>query len=196
MRGFTAIELLIAMAITLAVMAAALALAQPAQAAFRVQLEAVDVTQRLRAAVDALTRDILMAGSGLPPGEAGVAPYDTGSADSGLTIRYIPAAGEAAVSRSYYVGIDAGAALSELRRSEGSTDVPVVDHIAAAAFSCFDAAAGLVPLCGDSSRIRRVRIVLRVESVLHQMRRSDTMFRVPDETVVVDVAPRALQAGG
>lgn len=196
MKGFTVIELLIAMAMTLAVMAAALALAHPAQAAFRVQLEAVDVTQRLRAAVDALTRDILMAGSGLPRGVAGVAPYDRGSSDSGLTIRYVPAAGRAAVARSYYLGIDTDANVSELRRSDGTTDVPVVDHVAAAAFICFDDAAGLVPLCGDSSRIRRVRITLRVEGVMRQTRRTDTMFRVPDETVVVDVAPRAMQTGG
>lgn len=196
MRGFTALELLIAMAMTLAVTAAALALAHPAHAAFRVQLEAVDVTQRLRAAVDVLTRDILMAGSGLPPGEAGVALYETGSADSGLTIRYVPEAGAAAVARSYYVRIDADANLSELRRSEGTTDLPVVDHVAAAAFTCFDAAAALVPSCGDASRIRRVRITLRVEGVLRHTRRTDTAFRVPEETVIVDVAPRALQAGG
>ena len=196
MRGFTVIELLIAMAMTLAVMAAALALAHPAHAAFRVQLEAVDVTQRLRAAVDVLTRDILMAGSGLPSGEAGVAPYGTGGADSGLTVRYVPEAGAGAVVRSYYLRIDADANVSELRRSEGRTDVPVVDHVAAVAFTCFDAAAGLVPLCGDSSRIRRVRITLRVEGVLRHTRRTDAMFRVPDETVIVDVAPRALQAGG
>src|SRR5688500_6239031 len=88
--GFTVIELLIAMAMTLAVTAAALVLAQPAQAAFRVQLEAVDMIQRLRAAGDALSREILMAGSGLPPGTPGVTPYQPGTPESGLTVQYAP----------------------------------------------------------------------------------------------------------
>ena len=193
--GFTVIELLIAMAMTLAVMAAALALAQPAQAAFRVQLEAVDVTQRLRAAADALTRDILMAGSGLAPGVAGVSAYEPGTVESGLTVRYVPAGG-AAVTHSYYVRLDDDANVYELRRSDGDTDVPVVDHVASAEFSCFDDAAGIVASCGDAARIRRIRVTLRVQPVMRHMRMRNNVLHVPDEETVVDVAPRGLQRGG
>jgi hypothetical protein len=194
-HGFTVVELLLAMAMTLAIMAAGLALAQPAQAALGVQLESIDVTQRLRAAVDSLTRDILMAGSGLPPGVPAVNAYQPGSSESGLTVRYVPAGGGVMITRSYYVRIDSGTNLSELRRSDGSTDVPVVDHIASAVFTCFDESAVGVPSCGEAERIRRVRIALRVEGVMRHTRRSDTMLRVPAVDVVVDIAPRALPGG-
>jgi hypothetical protein len=194
-RGFTVVELLLAMAMTLAIMAAGLALAQPAQAALGVQLESIDVTQRLRAAVDSLTRDILMAGSGLPPGVPAMNAYQPGSPESGLTVRYVPVEGGGMVTRSYYARTDSDTNLSELRRSDGSTDLPVVDHIASAAFTCFDESAAGVPSCGEAERIRRVRIALRVEGVMRHTRRPDTMLRVPAVDVVVDIAPRALQGG-
>jgi type II secretory pathway pseudopilin PulG len=195
-NAFTVIELLIAMAMTVAIMASALALAQPAQAAFRVQLESVDVTQRLRAAADALTRDILMAGSGLPAGVAGVTRYTTAASEDGLTVRYVPNASALVTTRSYYVTVDADSNLYQLRRSDGETDVPVVDHIASAVFSCFDDAAGVVASCGDAARIRRVRVTLRVQAVMQHMRTAATLLRVPGQDVVVDVAPRGLETGG
>lgn len=194
-RGFTVVELLLAMAMTLAIMAAGLALAQPAQAALRVQLESIDVTQRLRAAVDSLTRDIRMAGSGLPPGVPAVTAYQPGSSESGVTVRYMPAEGGGMTTRSYYVRVDDRTNLSELRRTDGSTDLPVVDHIASALFTCFDEDAVGVPSCGEAERIRRVRIVLRVEGIVRHTRRPDTMLGVQAVDVVVDVAPRALQPG-
>lgn len=194
--GFTLIELLMVMTMTLGITAAALALAQPAQAAFRVQLESVDVTQRLRAAADALSRDMLMAGSGLPPGVPGVTPYQPGTPQSGLTVRYVPAAGDAVTTHSYYVRTDADANLYELRRTDGETDVAVVDHIATVAFSCFDQAAAVVSSCGEAARIRRVRITVRIQAVMRHMRLTPAMLRVPDEEIIVDVAPRSLQAGG
>ena len=184
--GFTVIELLIAMGMTLVIMAAGLALVQPAQAALRVQLESIDVTQRLRAAVDSLTRDIVMAGSGLPPGVPAVTVYQPGSSGSGLSVRYLPAEGGSMTTRSYYVRTDDRATLSELRRADGSSDLPVVDHIAGAVFSCFDESGADIPSCGEAERIRRVRITLRVEGVM----------RHTAEEVMVDIAPRALQGGG
>lgn len=194
-RGFTVVELVLAMAMTLVVMAAGLALAQPAQAALGVQLESIDVSQRLRAAVDSLSRDILVAGSGLPPGVPAVSAYQPGSSESGLTVRYVAAEG-GTITRSYYVRADSATNLSELRRLDGSTDVPVVDHIASVDFACFDENAGGVPACEDAERIRRVRIALRVEGVLRHTRRVDTLLRVPPVDAVVDITPRALQGGG
>jgi hypothetical protein len=183
------------MVMMLAVMAAALSLAQPAQAALRVQLEAADVTQRLRAAADALTRDLLMAGSGIAPGAAALAPY-LGSAGSGLTIRYAAAAGAPVTAHAYYVRLDPDENVYELRRANGDTDVPVVDHIASALFTCFDDNAAVVPLCGDSARIRRVRVALRAQSVMSHVRTRPTLLRVPEEDALVDVSPRALAGGG
>ena len=64
MKGFTVIELLVAMAITLIVTAATLSLIGPAHAAFQVQPESADLQQRARVGIDALQRDLLMAGAG------------------------------------------------------------------------------------------------------------------------------------
>lgn len=62
-RGFSLIELLIALTITLMLAGAAFGLVGPANGAFQTQPEAADVQQRLRAATDALSRDLLAAGS-------------------------------------------------------------------------------------------------------------------------------------
>jgi prepilin-type N-terminal cleavage/methylation domain-containing protein len=64
-KGFTLVELLVAMAITLVVTAATLALVRPAHDAFQVQPETADLQQRTRAGIDALQRDLLMAGAGM-----------------------------------------------------------------------------------------------------------------------------------
>jgi hypothetical protein len=57
-------ELLIAIGITLAVAAGVFALVHPAYGTFETALETADMQQRLRVAVDTLTRDLTMAGSG------------------------------------------------------------------------------------------------------------------------------------
>lgn len=65
MRGFTLIELLVAMCIMLLITAAALSLVGPVRDAFQVQPESSDQQQRIRIGVDALHRDLLMAGAGM-----------------------------------------------------------------------------------------------------------------------------------
>jgi prepilin-type N-terminal cleavage/methylation domain-containing protein len=65
MRGFTLVELLVAMAITLIVTAATLSLIGPAHDMFQVQPESADLHQRIRVGIDALQRDLLMAGAGM-----------------------------------------------------------------------------------------------------------------------------------
>ena len=64
MKGFTLVELLVAMAITLTVTAATLSFVKPAHDAFQVQPETADLYQRIRVGLDALHRDLLMAGAG------------------------------------------------------------------------------------------------------------------------------------
>ena len=58
-------ELLVAMWITLLVAAATLSLIGPVHDAVQVQPETADVQQRLRVGIDALQRDLLMAGAGM-----------------------------------------------------------------------------------------------------------------------------------
>jgi len=63
-RGFSLVELMVALAIALLVTSAVFAMLNPAGGAFQVQPEAADTLQRLRAATDALRRDVMSAGSG------------------------------------------------------------------------------------------------------------------------------------
>ena len=65
MSGFTLVELLVAMAITVIVAAATLSFVRPAHDAFQVQPETADLHQRARVGLDALHRDLLMAGAGM-----------------------------------------------------------------------------------------------------------------------------------
>lgn len=62
--GFSLIEMLLALVLTLVVTTAALALVLPVQGVFEAQPEAMDMQQRLRVAADALSRDLTMAGAG------------------------------------------------------------------------------------------------------------------------------------
>lgn len=68
--GFSLVELLLAALITLIVIGGAFELAGPAQRMFQSQPEASDVQQRTRVAVDAIRRDLLMAGGGMYAGPA------------------------------------------------------------------------------------------------------------------------------
>lgn len=61
-RGFSLVELMIALAVSTLVTAGVFAMLDPANGAFRTQPEAADVSQRGRAAVDALVRDVAGAG--------------------------------------------------------------------------------------------------------------------------------------
>lgn len=66
-RGFSLIEVLISMAITLIVMGAVFGLLTRGQRSFQREPEVADLQQSARAALDLVTRDILQAGAGLPP---------------------------------------------------------------------------------------------------------------------------------
>jgi hypothetical protein len=69
-HGFSLVELLLASLITLVVVGGGFALAAPAQRMFQAQPEAADMQQRMRVAVDALRRDLIMAGAGTYAGPA------------------------------------------------------------------------------------------------------------------------------
>jgi hypothetical protein len=69
-EGFSLVELLLASLITLVVVGGAFELAAPAQRMFQAQPEAADMQQRMRVSVDALRRDLVMAGAGMYVGPA------------------------------------------------------------------------------------------------------------------------------
>ncbi|HEY1910351.1 MAG TPA: prepilin-type N-terminal cleavage/methylation domain-containing protein [Vicinamibacterales bacterium] len=63
-RGFSLIESIVAMAITLTVTAGIFGMVHPARRTTAAELEVADLQQRLRVAADALSRDLLLAGAG------------------------------------------------------------------------------------------------------------------------------------
>ncbi len=133
--GFSIVELLIAMAVTLCVMASTLSLVSDVQRGFASEGERADMQQRLRVATDAVSGDLLMAGAGafqgtragpldfffasVLPGRQGASGADvagTFKADT-VTVLYVPPAGAAQTtirqslspqSGSVSLNIDAG----------------------------------------------------------------------------------------
>ncbi len=115
--GFSLVEMTIAVAIVLAVTGAVFALMDPTQGAFQAQPEAIDLHQRVRVAVDAITRDLIMAGAGsggyfaavLPRRRGHLSPDPPGAFfDDRISVLYVPAgAPETIVS----VATDAGNAV-------------------------------------------------------------------------------------
>ena len=68
-------EMMIATAIMMTVTGGVFTLLNPIQGTFQAQPEVSDMLQRLRVGVDALTRDLLMAGAGLATGPPAAALY-------------------------------------------------------------------------------------------------------------------------
>jgi len=106
--GFSLLEVVVATGLLLAVTATVFAMLEPAQNTFAAQTEVADMQQRLRVAIDALSRDLLIAGAGpyagtqpsslismLPP----VLPFRQGATDDDppgtfatdrLTLMFVP----------------------------------------------------------------------------------------------------------
>jgi len=67
-RGFSVVELLVAMTVMVCATAAIFAVLDPSGSTFSMQAEATDMQQRLRVATNTLQHDLLMAGAGPPLG--------------------------------------------------------------------------------------------------------------------------------
>jgi len=89
-EGFSLVELMVALTLSLAVVSGVFRLIDPASGAFQTQPEVTDVQQRLRAAVAALVRDV---------GAAGGAPYLASRAD-GFSAAPVPAVFPMRIGRS------------------------------------------------------------------------------------------------
>lgn len=130
-RGFTTVELLVALAIGVAVLGAVLSLASPD--AFAVQSEMSDMNQRLRGGADALFRDLVNASA--------IRPYRTGgsSPDAPGTFRFDTITALGAGVSTYWLKSDASTGLEQLMVYSGgvSLDIPVVDHVVRLRFDYF-----------------------------------------------------------
>jgi type II secretory pathway pseudopilin PulG len=215
--GFTMVEVLIASAITMAMIGAVLVVVNPSQAMVRAQGDAADLHQRLRAAADTIGAD-LRAALAVRPYRIGATRDDPATGvyyrPDTLTVLGIPSSPlslDTNASRTYYLKRVAGSG-TLMQYDGGLSDLPMLDHVVALSFDYFGFSepggplvrldpATLVdgPWSDDSAprvfdadllRIREVRILLRLESTDPLLRRL-----VPDEEIVLHVATRHVAAG-
>ena len=203
-------ELLIASAITLTLMATVLEMTRPLQRLFDTQPEYADVHQRMRAAVGALTKDLLAAAQPVMPYRAGVRRHDpaVGVFYRSDTITLVPVPGDDPDGRphTYYLKNDAATGIAQLMRYDGhESDLPLADHVVGLGFDYFGADGAQLAAAAfqdgpwfpddedrnrfdmDLLKIRRVRVTLRVQPASAALRRL-----LPDREIRFDVAPRNL----
>ena len=155
-NGFSFVETLVALTITLLVTASACLLLLPTQSLAASRSETADMQQRLRVAADALTQHLAAAGAGAYAGAdpgpltdavAAILPYRAGSAPDppgtfrtdALTVLSVPRNDSQPVATTYWLKTDNATATYQLMSVDGYTgiDVPVVDHVVALAFEYF-----------------------------------------------------------
>jgi Tfp pilus assembly protein PilW len=215
-RGFTTIELLITSAITLAVTAALLGLVQRAQSSFRPQPEHADLHQRLRAAADALTRDVALAGAGLHASSVpSVVPYRIGAvagdADAAggyrsdtVSVSYVAWGASNPESHTYYLRTDPSADSGSLMHYDGqTTDLPVVDGVVALQFEYFGTDGSPIDparfqdgpwVPEDPDAVQFDADLLEIRRVRVAMRMHAHDRSVPDEELRFDIAVRNVRA--
>ena len=208
-RGFSLVELIVSVAIMVAVLAGVFHVVNPAYGIFETELERIDMQQRARVSADALVRDLIVAGAGAstPP----VAPYRRGtSADppgavfaDRISVAYtLP--GSTPVIATYTTRTDASG-VSHLMRYDGdASDLPVVDYVSGFDADYFDAAQRIgLDRFGDGPWVPDAVSLGRYDADLLSVRRIRLCFtirparallsgRVADHRFCVDVAPRNL----
>lgn len=209
-RGFSFIELLVSMAITVVVTSGMFSFIYSAIGVFEVDLEHTDMQQRARVATDALFRDLVMAGAGAQ--RPAVAPFRRGSLNPDLPgsvfadrifILYVPSDAAAAVVITYGRRVDS-AGVPHLTRYDGAaSEMPLVDQVVGLRFEYFDAAGMSIAMDrfadgpwipdavaadrfdADLPSIRRVRAIVRLRPA-----RVFVAAPLADLEVVLDVSPR------
>jgi type II secretory pathway pseudopilin PulG len=190
MRGFSLVELVFSVAIVIAVAAAVFRLVGPSRRVFESALQQAETHQRIRASMEWMFRDLVMAGAGLrlpavAPFRRGLRTPDapgTARADR-VSVSYVPRDSTLAdaVTATYWTRAERNGSLQLMRYDGRDTDLPMTDLVTSLRFEYF--ADGDVPLPyaaftdgpwlpsgelgsydGDLLLIRRVRVILRVQS--------------------------------
>ena len=212
-RGFSFIELVVSIALLLMVAGSMFDFVHSARGVFEIDLERADMHQRVRVGMDALFRDLVMAGAGLQipavvPFRRGLVdpdPPESGFPDR-ISVVYVPpdvTAGSATITYARHVG---PAGVPHLTRYDGiATELPLVDHVADLRFEYFDLegnqmatarladgpwipnAVAVDRFDADLLAIRRVRAIVRVRPA-----RAFVGLPVADLEVRIDVSPRNL----
>lgn len=214
--GFTMIEVLLATALTMAVVGAILTVVSPAQLMLRAQGDAADLHQRLRSAADTIGADVRAAKA--------VRPYRVGAMDDDaafgvyyrpdtLTVLGVPSAPlslDADASRTYYLKSGPTSGTFQLMQYDGGlSDLPMLDHVVRLSFDYFGLSTPGGPLVrlepralvdgpwtedaqhrtfdADLLRVREVRVLLRLESTDPLLRRF-----VPAEDIILHIAMRTI----
>jgi prepilin-type N-terminal cleavage/methylation domain-containing protein len=138
-RGFSLIESIVALGVTVIVAAVIFDLVAQSRRRFDAEPDVADRQQRIRVSVDALSRDLLMASAVMPYRAAGAAPDPPGTfRDAVVTIVSERPAGEDDAVRSYYLRRDVASGASQLMRAEGGGgDAPVADGVTSLVFAYF-----------------------------------------------------------
>lgn len=215
--GFSIVELLIASAMTMAVVADILAVVNPAQLMFRAQSEAADLHQRLRAAADTIGADVRAATAvrpyrlGATRDDAAVGVYYRPDTLTVLGVPSSPLSLDVDASRTYYLRSAAPPGTFQLMQYDGGlSDLPMLDHVVRLSFDYFGPATVGGPLVrlepatlvdgpwvedaahrrfdADLLRVREVRALLRLEGTDPLLRRL-----VPDAEILLHIAMRNIE---
>src|SRR5687768_7507253 len=112
-RGFSLVELVVSMAITLTVMSSMFGIINSARSIFEVDLERSDMHQRARVSADALFKDLVMAGAGFKV--PAIAPFRRGDRNPDaagaafpdrISVVYLPPDASDVVLNTYALGVD------------------------------------------------------------------------------------------
>jgi prepilin-type N-terminal cleavage/methylation domain-containing protein len=211
-RGFSLIELLVTMAITIAITSGMFSFIHSARGVFEVDLEHTDMQQRARVATDALFRDLVMAGAGLQ--SPALAPFRRGSINPDMpgsafpdrvSVLYAPPDTAGPITVTYARRVDA-AGVPHLTRYDGAaSEMPLVDQVMGLRFEYFDVDGQLIVIDrfsdgpwvpdavsadrfdADLRTIRRVRAFVRLRPA-----RLFAAAPLADLEVAIDVSPRNL----
>ena len=200
MRGLTTIELVVAIAMMLAITAGMFTAIQMVPDRGLVESEFTDIHQRIRVAFDTILSRAMSASSVKPRRWGGPSEDPPGTFRSD-TVTFVDASG----STTYWLKADVPADAFQLMRWNGgsSPDVPVVDHVVALQFAYFGDAAD--PMVDASlSGVRSMRVTLRVQAAVAAARGPAGQWFVhagsartprrwaPDVEMQVRVTPRNL----
>jgi prepilin-type N-terminal cleavage/methylation domain-containing protein len=211
-RGFSLVELLVTMVITIAITSGMFSFIHSARVMFEVDLERTDIQQRARVATDALFRDLVMAGAGLQ--SPAVAPFRRGSINPDMpgsafpdrvSVLYVPPDAAGPITATYGRRVDA-AGVPHLTRYDGAaSEMPVVDQVIDLRFEYFDVDGQLIVLDrfadgpwvpdavsaerfdADLQAIRRIRAFVRLRPA-----RVFAAAPLADLEIAMDVSPRNL----
>jgi type II secretory pathway pseudopilin PulG len=136
--GFSLVEVIAALGVTLVLTAAIVELVEQSRRTFDVEPEAADSRQRLRVAIDALQRDLLMASAVLPYRAVGPSPDLPGTFKADVATVVSQQVSGPDTIRTYYLRRDPASGSSLLMRAEGGGgDAPVVDGVTSLSFAFF-----------------------------------------------------------